>query len=558
MRRRVRRAVKTAGQLLAGALVLGVSLGGGRATGQEWAREYQRGIHSESSDQRRAAIEAIDPASRVAYKLVLASVGNKKASQVDWYQREAVIEKLGEIEDKRSLKKLDKLLKRLTKRSRDPLSTWTLLAGASRTEDPRFEPYFVKCFQEKARHPISVRRVAVAALGRTEKTKYVPDILKVWEGAPLDYRTALTCREALQAITEVDHGLEVARWKAFWEAKGKGYVRPSDRPDDAGSGDDTEARPEEPEAKRITTVTREMSLEFTTTGRDGAMPLLVIHDDTWRPTYFEPYLRCLGDLYKIYYVTLPAITELVRQNKDHPERIKRNIGGFPYYPYDALCDAFDEARKKLGFKKFAILAHGFSTMIAERYLSKYGQNVDHVILVGAFPSDDAYGNVLSKLRAKSAGSHEKELVHAVDYHYITDEKTFTRFYDPADDRELEALERKWFTMMFADPQDPEIGALWEKAKGPINVSLKVAEKEQSQSPPFDVMREKRPPVPVLVISGKKAIWFGESDGERVAKNYPKGRHVVLPNAANMPWFDDPVGFQRAVRDFAKSTGLSPK
>ena len=58
-------------------------------------------------------------------------------------------------------------------------------------------------------------------------------------------------------------------------------------------------------------------------------------------------------------------------------------------------------------------------------------------------------------------------------------------------------------------------------------------------------------VPVLVISGGKSLWFGPKDGERVAANYPVSQHVVLPNAAMMPWFDDPAGFDKAVRTFMK-------
>jgi proline iminopeptidase len=403
-------------------------------------------------------------------------------------------------------------------------------------------------------------------MARTGKLDFVPKIIALWEAEGLDHRTALACRDALKEITEVDHGRGLGAWKAFWEAEGKGYVKPSARPsggsgEGEGSGEGTGTagtapKEAEPEKKRITTVTREMPLNFTTTGRGGAasstIPLLVIHDDTWSPEYFDPYLQCLDDIYTIYYVELPKISALVELYKDKPDKIKKNIGGFPFYPYEALCDAFDEARKEQGHTKFAILAHGFSTIVAQRYLTKYADNVTHVIFAGALPGDDAYGNALEKLQGKAAGWKEKEIVRAVDYHYITDEKTFKRFYDPKDDNELAALERKWFTIMFANPQDSEIGRIWERSRTAANTSLKAAEREQCQSPPFDISREKKPPVPLLVISGKKSVWFGEADGERVAKNYPRGRHVVLAEAANMPWFDDPKGFQKAVRDFVQS------
>lgn len=530
---------------LSGALALALLLAS-FAFAQNWVREYQQKIKSQSSSDRREAVEAIDPDSRYAVKLYLDVLAEKDTARVDWYQREAAIRGLGRVEDKKALKTLEKLLDRLVKRNREPVLLASLIDATSEIGDERFVEHYEAALEPKARHPALVTRSVVRAFGQLRELRFVEPILEAWQANELDYRLALVSREALKAITEQDYGFDVERWQDFWKAEGEGYVRPSERPDD--EGDTTvEAAPEE-EKRRITTVTRDFALSFTTTGR-GVQPLLVIHDDTWRPDYFDPYLSCIGDLFKIYYVELPTISQLVEIYKDKPDKIKRNIGGFPYYPYDALCDAFDEARRKEGHEDFAVMAHGFSTMVAQRYLSKYGENVTMAIFVGTFPNDDAYGDVLDKLRAKNA--KDKEIVHAVDYHYITDEKTFTRFYDPKDDRELAALERKWFTMMFANPQDPAISEIWQRAMAPTNTSLKAAEQEQCQSPPYDVAREKHPACPVLVISGKKSVWFGENEGERVAQNYPKSRHVVLENAANMPWFDDPAGFQKAVRDFVR-------
>ncbi|MFC1708029.1 alpha/beta fold hydrolase [Planctomycetota bacterium] len=528
------------------------------AHGQNWQQEFLKGIKSESSDTRREAVEAIDSDSRAGVKAILAVLGNKSVARVDWYQLGPTIAKISFISEEKPKKDLEKLLKKLVKRSRDPMALSIVLEGVSEIDDDRFWQHYDTVFSPKARHPARVKRSAILAMGRTLELRFVDRILEAWTQAAeeLDYRMVLACRDALREITEQDFGRELKRWQAFWDENKTGYVKPSelDEPEEESNDEDeeaTEARDEREKKSRVTTVTREMPLSFTTTGREGALALLVVHDDTWSPAYFDPYLSCLDDLFKIYYVELPSISQLEEVYKDKPEKLKRNIGGYPFYPYDALCDAFDDARKEQGHQRFALFAHGFSTMVAQRYLSKYADNVSHAIMVGTFPGDDAYGNMLDRLRAKGSSTRDKELERAVDFHFITDEKTFTRFYDPKDDRELQALERKWFTIMFADRTDPEISDLWDKARLPQSSSLKLTVKEQCQSPPFDVMREKRPAIPVLVISGKKSIWFGEADGERVAKNYPINKHVVLPDAANMPWFDDPAGFQRAVRDFMR-------
>jgi pimeloyl-ACP methyl ester carboxylesterase len=277
----------------------------------------------------------------------------------------------------------------------------------------------------------------------------------------------------------------------------------------------------------------------------------VIHDDSWNPHYLTPYLSSLEDVCRIYTIELPSITKL--------EIKKRNIGGFPYWPYNELCDAFDEIRKQYKHEKFAIMAHGFSTMIAMRYLSKHGENVSHAILVGSFPGDDAYGKMLDKLSAKATGQlHDKELDHAVKFHFINDEKTFKRFYDPKSNEELEALEYKFFSLMFADQQDPEIAEIWNRCKLPKNVDLKAMQKEECESPPFDIMRETHPNVPVLVISGAKSIWFSAEDGKRVAANYPVSQHVVLQNSAMMPWFEENQAFTDAVKAFFKKYPMEKK
>ncbi|MHC4829718.1 MAG: hypothetical protein ACYTFT_05095 [Planctomycetota bacterium] len=542
--------------LLSGAALL---LAGSVALAQSWQRDFLQGMKSQHSNERREAVEAIEPDEKGGDKAILAVLSNKKVSEVDWYQRQAAIDKLRYLEEnQKALKNFEKYVKKLVKKTKEPELFRSLILGLSEQGDPRFHPYWPQVFEPKARHPLFVKRAAVTAMGRTENLEYVEPIIKAFEeaDAAMQYRLVLACEAALVELTEQKLGRKSANWREFWDKRGEGYVRPSEREDeedDDGTvkkdGEDDEA--DGPKREKITTVTREMPLNFTTTGSDGAMALLVIHDDNWGPSYFEPYLDCLSDVFKIYYVELPKISELVEHYKDKPGKIKKNIGGYPFYPYDALCDAFDMARKEQGHEKFALMAHGFSTMVAQRYLSKYSENVSHAIFVGTFPGDDAYGNMLDRLSAKGSATKDKEIVNGVNFHFITDEKTFTRFYDPKDNTELEALERKWFSIMFADRQDPEIGEIWDRSKSPMSLSLELNKKEQSQSPPFDISRENKPRVPVLVISGKKSMWFGEQEGNRVARNYPVSQHLVLPEVANMPWFDDPAGFQKGVRDFLK-------
>jgi pimeloyl-ACP methyl ester carboxylesterase len=518
-----------------------------------WQQEFVQGIKSKDSNVRRRAVSGVDADSPAGLKALLSVVAEQDPSSHDWFIRAEAIDRLGSVYEPRARKAFDGYLKKALKKLRTPQLDSAMIEAAGMIADPTYVELLGPVLAHKRLTP-PVLYATVRALGKIGDLSAVGPIMAAWEKFqdPRDYRLDVVAAAALSEITEQEFGRSFQPWKAFWDANGEGYVKPSDGGStgagETGAEEDGGAKKKE-EKEQITTVARDTlgtDLEFTTTGRDGAVPLLVIHDDSWTPNYFDPYLSCLDDVFKIYYVELPAVSKLKIK--------KRNIGGFPFYPYDELCDAFEAARKELKIEKFALLAHGFSTMIAQRYLSKYPGNVSHAIMVGTFPGDDAYGNMMDVLRAKASSRKDKELERAVDFHFITDEKTFTRFYDPKDDEELEALERKFFSIMFADPQDPEIAKIWQRSAKPTSRSLKLNEAEQSQSPPFDVMREKRPPVPVLVISGQKAIWFGPADGKRVAANYPVSQHVVLKDAANMPWFDDPGGFEGAVRSFMKQYG----
>jgi len=534
-------------RLVVALALFGVAIPVALAAG-EWKQKLATGMASDDSRVRIDAVRSVEPDDKGGVSALLSVIAMKEANRVDACIRAIAIERLAAVTD---AKQLDLLSKALA--SKDPLQreAASIALGAKRSVES--VDVIGKLADDK---DPGVRRAAIRALGKIGEKKGIEVLLKRWEKVDKekqkDWREVVLLEEALTALTESSQGRSREAWVAFWEKSKEGWKRPSEMTEDEKKAATEERKKAEAEKKEeVTTTLREIPISFTAEGR-GPIPLLVIHDDSWKPTYFAPYLAGLEDICRIYTIELPNITKLKIK--------KRNIGGYPYWPYDELCDAFDEIRKQYKHEKFAIMAHGFSTMIAMRYLTKFPENVSHCILVGAFPGDDAYGDMLEKLGSKADGAmKDKELSHAVFSRFVTDEKTFTRFYQAKSDDELEALERKFFTIMFANPQDPEIAALWERAKRPAQTSLKVMKEEDCQSPPFDIMREKKGNTPMLVISGAKSIWFGTADGDRVAKNYPNSSHVVMQNSAMMPWFEENAAFTEAVRAFfAKHTPKAPK
>ena len=96
-------------QLAAGVLI---AAGLAPAFGQGWQRQYQKGMQSERSDDRREAIEAVDPDDRSAVKALLAVLGIQDIARVDWYQIEAAVDQLARVTRDRSRKELEKYLKK--------------------------------------------------------------------------------------------------------------------------------------------------------------------------------------------------------------------------------------------------------------------------------------------------------------------------------------------------------------------------------------------------------------------------------------------------------------
>jgi pimeloyl-ACP methyl ester carboxylesterase len=511
--------------------------------GKDWKQKFEPGMKNTDSNVRCDTVKDVEPNDKGGVKALFAVLAGRDLAWIDWHIRAAAIARLAETSDEKALAEIEKGLQ-----SKDPSIREASCAALGKLKDPKAADPIARLLDDK---DPAVRRAAIRAITEYRDTKSIDALLDRWERSAKarDFREVNLCADAVEAITELKRPRDVKEWKEWWSNAAGTFKRRSDMTDDErAKADEAGQKAEEEQRKKeeFTTTLRDMPVTFTVEGQ-GEIPLLVIHDDSWRPTYFDPYLASLKDICRIYYVDLPSITKLDKT------KLKKDMnGGMYYYPYDQLCDAFDEIRKQYVKDKFAVLAHGFSTMVAERYMSKHGENVSHAILVGCFPGDDAYGNMLDKLSAKATGQlKDVELRHAVDFHYVNDTKTKKTFYTPKNDAELEALERKFFAIQFANPQDPEIEDIWQRCKRPANVSKDANKAEECLSPPFDILREKKPNCPVLVISGAKSIWFGPADGDRVAKNFPNGQHVVLKETAMMPWFDEPTAFEDAVRKFFK-------
>ena len=514
--------------------------GGAALAAHDWKQRLAQLPATEDSNARIDQVRSVEPNDKGAVRALLAVISLHEPNRMDGHIRAVAIEKLAAVTDEKAIEEIAKALG-----SKDPYHREAAAMALGRMKAKGRLDAVAKALDDK--EP-AVRRAALRGVASYGDLAGVDPLLARWaridKAKDRPFREVLLILAGLEKLTEQSFGRHLDRWTEFWAKAKDGYRRPSEMTEaerKAAAEKERYRQDEDSKKEELSTTVRDVPIKITAQG-SGQIPLLVIHDDSWNPSYFAPYLSSLDDVCRIYTVELPSITKLKIK--------KRNIGGFPYWPYDELCDAFDEIRKQYKHEKFAILAHGFSSMIGMHYLSKHPDNVSHLIVVGSFPGDDNYDKMLDKLSAKATGQlHDRELDHAVKFHEVTDEKTFTYFYSPKTNEELEALDRKFFSLMFTDQQDPELAEIWARCRKPASTDLKVMKDEQCESPPFDIAREQHPSVPVLVISGARSLWFGEADGMRVQKNYPVSEHVVLKNTSMMPWFEENEAFTEAVKAF---------
>jgi pimeloyl-ACP methyl ester carboxylesterase len=507
--------------------------------GKAWKKTFNRDFNNFNSDLRRKAVESVDPNSKSGLKVLLQVVAMKKLAVMDWHIRWGAIEALSGIHKEKYMREFEK--KGLN--SKYPAIREGCILALGLKKNPAYLPRIKKGLEDP---DPAVRRAAGHALANIRKKESINALVARWEKESMEtnFRECIAYWTSLRKLTGRRFKKDFHTWQEWWLNVRDKYKFPEEMTEEEkkkqaeeeakkGKGKGKKGAAEE-EGEKETTVVRGIPLTFKTRGT--GIPLLVIHDDTWYDNYFEPYLSSIEKVCKIFYIRLPEV--------DSFENLKRNIGGMPYYPVDKLVDAFEELRTKFKYRKFAIMAHGFSTLIAQRYLTRHSEKVSHMILMGALSGDEAYGIILNNIEREGNATKDKEMTRMAWWHTIIDEKKNTKQYEPKSDAEKRALQRKMFSMYFANPQDPEIFSIFDRCKKPLDYP-------ECLSPEFDTYREKKVPVPILILMGAKCLWTNLKDGERIQKNYPRAELVVFQKSAMMPFIEENAKFTEEIKKFFK-------
>jgi pimeloyl-ACP methyl ester carboxylesterase len=278
----------------------------------------------------------------------------------------------------------------------------------------------------------------------------------------------------------------------------------------------------------------------------------VLPDYGFEKEYLETYLRNLETTSKIIYMNLPGAS-------DFKDPVLTPDAGMPSptYPLSRLVKTFETLREelvaegKLEKGRVAILAHGISGWIAMRYASEYPQSVKCLILVSTYSSGAAFGKGLETVEKNGSTGGDIEEEHWAQSCMWTG-AAFK--YQATNEQEMRALQRRSFTLYFANPRGYEIEDLYwplvkKSAAGMGEAEVpKINRLMGSVMIPmdFNVGKEKKTGVPALVLVGANSRMTSIDDSKEIAKFYG-GALEVFKESSQMPFIEENKHFVSIVR-----------
>ena len=499
------------------------------AAGDDWKKRFKANVNSPDSSVRHEAVRQLDVNDPSAMKTMIKVLKNLDPKVTDWHIRSGAIEALSKATDEKAIKAI---LKEMQK-GKPPIRE-AMVAAIGRKKQPEYLEPLVGALNDGT--PL-VRRAAIRALTDMKDKGAVDAILDRWhlEERTKNFRAWALCKSSLEQITGKYLGSFPQDWKNWWEVNRERFSFDEEWEDEEQKKADLEKAEEEgKKAKEIKTQTRNVDLTVKIKGF-GA-PILVLPMGDYSEEYFEPYLGSIQDICKVHYVRLPKVSEY--------KGLERGMGGIINYPVDKLVDSFEELRKEFKYKKFAILGHEITTTVAQRYVSKYPDAVSHMILVGAYSGTEAYGRVLRRMEGEGKSRGDLELEHLAQSLWVIDQQGNHK-YEPKDCDERKALQhRKAWSLNFRNPHDMVVGEMFTRHR------LKGGD-TPVYFPEFDTFKEKRAPVPTLVMNGKPSLWTSVSDAQKISKHYPNAKMVIFERSTMMPFVEETEKFASTVRNFFK-------
>jgi pimeloyl-ACP methyl ester carboxylesterase len=375
-----------------------------------------------------------------------------------------------------------------------------------------------------------VRREVANVLRINKDKGSIEALIARWKNHEKDPIVINYIRATLEDITKRFMGADPVDWFNWWEAVKDRF--------EVGSSDEEALKKAEEEGKKLTdggTTVRDVELTFSSRGI-GA-PVIVLPEYGFSKDFSVPFFYEIEKAAKLYYMALPKITSF---------KGLKQIAGRNYYPIDQLVDAFDEFRKNTKSEKIAIIASGLNTWIAMKFASKYPQRVLCMVLIDPISSDEEIGKGLDRIIKKGQDTGDIELWHwalTQRFNPQSGGSSHDEFHKeknlPVPEGEQSGISRKGFASYFAEQQDAFVDYLY---------GIHLDWPGDCAIPDFNLTKEPKVQIPVLICRGKHALRSSEVDTAAIAKFY--GAQVaVFERSGSLPMVEDPEKLNKTVVAF---------
>lgn len=259
---------------------------------------------------------------------------------------------------------------------------------------------------------------------------------------------------------------------------------------------------------------RPISLQYVDHGAGGAGPVVLLHGFPLNGAMWDEVVPALADR---YHVVVPDL-------RGHGETAA------PEGPYETVDHAGDVAAllDRLGVERAAVVGLSMGGYIALQLMTKYRDRLRAVVLA------DTMGRADSAER-RQARFTQAEVIRRDGLAPFA-EMVMPRMFAPSVFRERPALVERFRQTILSQRPEAVIAALQGLASRPDMLG------------PLAAVR-----LPTLVLVGGEDAATTPDDSRELAQVIRGAELVVLPGAGHMSCWEDPAGFNAAVRDFLDRT-----
>jgi pimeloyl-ACP methyl ester carboxylesterase len=540
------------------------------AAAADWESVLQQTLGSESSQTRRDGVRQVDATTVKGLRALWKVLAIRDPNKVDWYVREGAYEALLEAKGEEADKEIDRVLKgaedELAREAIVYAIVWKIrkevIKELGENKDRQIEEvkyqlrkkrgveYFAmvmpvihlfdpqKKFLARVQVALNdkstrVRRAAITGMIAYPDETSIPLLLenlkKIEKQKPALYREWVLNRSALETITGEYFREKVEDWVKWWDIQ-KDKFSLAKRVEEESEA----AKDEKPKTQGQTKVMKkdgvEVKVQMKVAGQADGYPLVVLPIEDHEVDYLRPYFHGVEEFCRVYYIRMPQIDDFLGLARDS----KSNL---PTYPSELLAGAVADLMEETGLKKYGLLADGPDAgHIAMSLAANAPGRVTHLVLINPRYSGESYGEAMQNVRRTGLKMSNNEIVKGIDS--ISLMQDGNPKYKASDAAEGEGMGRALYNLGFADPTEPEVGALNYFYKIPRTTQVMNDQKWSAKS----IFAGKRIAFQTFIFVGEKDPWTPISDVTRITGVLKSSSLIKFPGASGTPYLSDTFAF----------------